>query len=98
MWFAGDGRRAAVCWPGSGGGGGRWGSGASGRAAPSSTTGGGGAGSVMGLLSLATAVEAVEGRIRRGLLGEALDLAVSICILEAVDRLGLIVLSLNFKV
>ena len=32
---------------------------------------------MVGLLSLGTAEEAVEGRVRRGLLGEALDLAVS---------------------
>lgn len=81
VWFAGDGRRAVVCWPGAGGGGGRWGKGSSlGRGREGGGGGGvrsgGAAGSVVGLLSLGTAEEAVEGRVRRGLLGEALDLAV----------------------
>lgn len=35
-------------------------------------------GYVVGLVSLCTAKEAVEGRVKRGLLEEALDLAVSI--------------------
>lgn len=39
---------------------------------------GGSGGYVLGLVSLCTAREAVEGRVRRGLLEEALDLAVSI--------------------
>ena len=88
VWFAGDGRRAVVCWPGASGGGGRWGRGSGGgRGGVSLGRGrgagegggvrsGGAAGSVVGLLSLGTAEEAVEGRVRRGLLGEALDLAV----------------------
>lgn len=53
-----------MCRPGGGGGGSR-------------ARVGGGRGSVVGLLSLTTAAEAVDGRIQRGLLGEALDLAVS---------------------
>eukprot|EP00752_Nemacystus_decipiens_P018330 g16445.t1 len=78
VWFAGDGRRAAVCWPGAGEGGGRWGGGGGMAGVRSAGAGG----SVVGLLSLGTAEEAVEGRVRRGLLGEALDLAVA-CGLDA---------------
>lgn len=79
VWFAGDGRRAAVCWPGAGGGGGRWGGGGAGAGGMAGVRSTGAGGSVVGLLSLGTAEEAVEGRVRRGLLGEALDLAVSFC-------------------
>ncbi|CAM9846911.1 unnamed protein product, partial [Ectocarpus sp. 13 AM-2016] len=42
----------------------------------------GAGGSVVGLLTLGTAEEAVESRVRRGLLGEALDLATA-CGLDA---------------
>lgn len=70
VWFAGDGRRAAVCWPGSGSGGGRW------RGGPGDMSRRGGGGAAIGLLSLASAEEIVDGRIGRGLLSEALALAV----------------------
>ena len=80
IWFAGDGRRAAVCWPRSGGscGGGGGGGVMEERSLRDgvSLRGRGGV-FALGLLSLGTAEEAVAGRVRRGLLGEALDLAVS---------------------
>lgn len=87
VWCAGDGKRAAVCWPGAGGGEGRWGGDsfggdlcgkAKGKGLARGVRSGGAGGSVMGLLSLGTAEEAVEGRVRRGLLEEALDLAVRV--------------------
>lgn len=83
VWFAGDGRRAAVCWPGAGGGGGGGGGRVAGGGLGGARSAGAG-GSVVGLLTLGTAEEAVESRVRRGLLGEALDLAVSVFFFSVV--------------